>query len=106
MIGMLHGCQPHEVNIRAAGLFHFPGGVDVADVGIYHELKQHAGVVAGSAAALVLLKEWINVEPIDDLVDGAHRMVGDDQLINIWRQQHALSLSISLEYRLLHTVTD
>jgi hypothetical protein len=41
------------MDIGAASLFHFAGGVDIRDIGIDDYLEQHTRVVAGGAAALI-----------------------------------------------------
>jgi len=56
----------------------FAGGVDIGYIGVDHDFEQHAWMVAGGAAAFILLQERIDVEPVNDPADGAHGRVRVD----------------------------
>jgi sphingolipid delta-4 desaturase len=61
--------EPHEVDVLNKSFFYFAAAVDIVDVGVYHHLQQHAGMIGAGAARLVFFYNSTNVYFLQNLID-------------------------------------
>ena len=56
-----------------------PAGIHIAQVGIHHDLKEHAGVIAAGAATLVSGFYFADVKPVKDVAHDTYGVVGGNK---------------------------
>ncbi len=85
MIWVTHRTQPHKVDAFLTGGFQFSAGINIANVAINKNFKQHLWMVTGRSSRFVSRVKRIKIDLINYIINYADWMGLRNQFLQTWR---------------------